>query len=589
MKATAADLDDYDHIFLTQVPSSKLLVFIISTFGEGDPTDNSYRFCTTLAALHDGGNKEACHQLQYAAFGLGNRNYKHYNRIIDIVDDTLQSLGAHRLLGVGRADEAKGGMSTDEDFMEWKESALECIRQKFGVEATPMVYQPALEIIPTEADHSQLHLGEQPAHHLHGRTKADTRPFAAPIVTMRDLATSDPLRRCVHLEVDLTGARTKYQTGDHLAVWPVNCDDEVERLCRLLGLSEADRTAAVEIRPTETASLPTPTTRETILRHYLEISGPVSRDLLGLLVNYCPTPEASQVLTALYKNKETFQKHVSSRCLTVGKVMEMAGGVDALWDQVPFSLLVETLGKLQPRFYSIASSPSVSPNQPAITVSTTVKIIDANCRFYGLASHYLLAATQRGHEQRAMGKEAAPRYQLSSGGKILVQLRRSTFKLPASTTRPIIMVGAGTGIAPFRAFVQERAAIAARALPVGPMLLLFGCRSPSEDFLYSDEWAKYQTQCPNFRVEPVFSRYPDGGEKRYVQDRLMEVKDLVAELLEQGAAFYICGSAEMARNVRESLVQIVAEWKAWDETQAERYIMGYLKRARLLQEDVWSN
>lgn len=587
MKATAADLDDYDHEFLTQVPSSKILVFIISTFGEGDPTDNSYRFCTTLAALHDGGNKETLHQLQYAAFGLGNRNYKHYNRIIDIVDETFQSLGAHRLLTVGRADEAKGGMSTDEDFMEWKESALECISQKFGVEATTVVYKPALVIVPTEADQNQLHLGEQPAHHLNGRTKKDShRPVAAPIVAVRDLATSDHLRQCIHLEVDLTGARIKYQTGDHLAVWPVNCDDEVERLCRLLSLSEADRTAAVEIRPKETAPLPTPTTRETILRHYLEISGPVSRDLLGLLVNYCPTPEASRVLTTLYKNKEAFKNHVSSHCLTVGKVMEMAGGLDALWDKVPFSLLVETLGKLQPRFYSIASSPSISPNQPAITVSTTSKILGSDCRFYGVASNYLLAAAKRGHKP---DDKEAPRYKLSSSGKVLVQLRRSTFKLPASATRPIIMVGAGTGIAPFRAFVQERAAMAARGLTVGQMVLLFGCRSPSEDFLYGDEWAKYQAQLPDFRVEPVFSRYPNGREKVYVQDRLMEMKELVAELLEQGAAFYICGSADMARNVRGNLVQILAEFKSWDETQAESYIMGYMKRARLLQEDVWSN
>ena len=580
----AADFDDYDYEELTSVSSDKILVFIVSTFGEGDPTDNSVRFFSSIAALRAQAEKTSLQNLQYSAFGLGNRNYKYFNKMIDLLDETFENLGGQRLGPVGRADEAISSMSTQEDFSEWKENVLDCIKLKFKVDELEVVYKPAFDIVPNDGQPNTVYLGEPNARYLAGESTKPrsglSNPYAATVIVSKDLAT-DENRKAVHLEFDLSAAGWKYQTGDHIAVWPINPDVEVERLCQLLGLTENDRKEVIEIRSRDQdmpVPVPSPTTKETILRYYLELCGAVSPDVLRLLVQFCPTEESRDVLSGLVKDKNAFRTQVSSRCMTIGQVMEMVGS-EAVWKDVPFSLLVECLGKLQPRYYSIASSPSVAPRQPAVTVSITSKLLDPSnpeVRLQGVASNYLYAIKcGRDTEKAAQAKGVC--YQLEgprsilSGGKVLVHLRRSTFKLPALPNRPIIMVAAGTGVAPFRAFVQERAAMTARGVVIGPMLLILGCRSPTDGFFYHEEWEAYKTSLPLLEVVPAFSRH---GEKMYVQDLLWKLKDRISSLLDDDASFYICGSADMARNVRNKLKSIVADSKGWSELQNLDFAQG---------------
>lgn len=602
LRAAAADLDDYDHEHLIDVTLNKTLVFIVSTFGEGDPTDNSINFLSAIARLGGSSSDGCLRDLQYLAFGLGNKNYKHYNKIIDVIDERFQTLGATRLGEVGRADEAKGNMATEEDFMEWKETALILMGSKLGVEERDRGYTPEFEIVAAHVEEHKVYLGERTVKELYGGEKvmSTTRPneaYAAPVASTKVLV-GNPDRHCIHVAFDLSRARLKYQSGDHLAVWPVNPDEEVERLCRLLGLSPQDRETAIEIKSKvdgKQVPIPSPTTRETILRYYLEVCGPASRDLLRLLIEYCPSEEARNVMVKLTKDKDAYKSQVSARCLTIGKVMQLAGG-EAVWTTLPFSLFVECLGKLQPRYYSIASSPSVTPLQPEITVSVTSKVLESStpgAKLLGVASNYLLAvkSDRDTNEGEVAGMKGAayhldgPRSKLS-GGKVLVHLRRSTFKLPANSQRPIIMVASGTGIAPFRAFVQERAAMAAHGLPIGPMFLIFGCRAPSDGFLYKDEWESYQRRLPCLEVVTAFSRH---GDKKYVQDRLFEAREKIVAHLDNDASFYICGSADMARGVREKLAAVFSAARGWSDVQAERYIMGEMKQARRLQEDVWTS
>ena len=129
--------------------------------------------------------------------------------------------------------------------------------------------------------------------------------------------------------------------------------------------------------------------------------------------------------------------------------------------------------------------------------------------------------------------------------------------------------------------------MAAHGISVGPMLLLFGCRSTTDGFLFKDEWASFASQLPSFEMQLAFSRV--GDKSQYVQDLLLQMRERVSALLEQGAAFYICGSADMARVVRNRLMEIISQSKGWDEQKAERYVMGEMKQAKLLQEDVWSS
>lgn len=586
-----ADLDDHDHEDLSEVPSSKLIVFVVSTFGEGDPTDNSVAFCSVLKALRATGNTQLLTHLRYAAFGLGNRNYRHYNKIVDLVDTTLQELGARRVGTVGKADEAKTGTAIDEDFLEWSDLMLESLSEIFGVERRPMVYSPELDVVAADSK-TELILAREAQSSIN---------IAAAMVAARIL-TNGLDQRCFHLEFDLSSNRSmKYQTGDHLLVWPHNSVSDVLVLCRLLGLDEMERTQPVEIKSrlqagNHSTAFPSPTTKETVLRHYLDISGPVSRDLLRQLAVFSPTPAAGEYLLALAKDKTKFHTTVSLGHLSLANVMQLAAS-DQVWNQLPFTFLLECLGKLQPRYYSIASSPSVSPFQPAITLAITRKALCApSCgahlqrsHFYGVASNYLLAVKRsqksNGNSNSQQSLDEGPDYGIINN-QVLLQIRRSTFKLPANPQRPILMIAAGTGIAPFRAFVQERAAMAARGLPVGGSLLLFGCRSPTEDYLYEHEWRNHAATLTGFEIINAFSR--SGERKVYVQDKLLEVKDRVAEFLEKDAAVYICGSADMAREVRRVLMKVVMEMRNWTEEEAERYVMEDMKKAKRLQEDVWS-
>jgi NADPH-ferrihemoprotein reductase len=591
LRVAIADLDDHDHKHLREMPSSKLIVFVVSTFGEGDPTDNSVAFCSVLKALRATGNTQLLTHLRYAAFGLGNRNYRYYNKIVDLVDTTLQELGARRIGTVGKADEAKGGAATDEDFLEWSNSMLQSLGEMFGVEKRPMVYSPELDVVAADPK-TEVTLAREAQPNIN---------IPAAMVAARVL-TNGLDRRCFHLEFDLSSNRSmKYQTGDHLLVWPHNSVSDVRGLCRLLGLGEMERTQPVKIESrlqggNYAASFPSPTTKETILRHYLDISGPVPRDVLRQLATFSPLPAAGEYLLALAKDKERFHTTVSLAHLSLANVMQLAAG-DQVWNQLPFTFLLECLGKLQPRYYSIASSPSVSPFQPAITLAITRKVLGASrCgaflqrpHFHGVASNYLLAVKRsqksNGNSNSQQPLDEGPDYGIINN-QVLVQIRRSTFKLPGNPKRPIVMVASGTGVAPFRAFVQERAAMAARGLAVGGSLLLFGCRSPTEDYLYDHEWRDQVATLPGFEVINAFSRY--GGRKVYVQDKLLEVKDRIAGLLEKDATVYICGRADMAREVRRALMKVVMEMRNWTEEEAERYVMEDMKKAKRLQEDVWS-
>lgn len=487
--------------------------------------------------------------------------------------------------------------------MDWKEAVLEDLGKAIVLSERPITYQPNIDILDVCVDDHTIYLGEPSEKALQGVTEKvaynANNPYAAPVAASRVLSPT-PDRICTHMEFNIVGAPAlRYQTGDHLAVSPVNPDNEVELLFSLLDLDEVTRSRPIIISAKEGAttgkpSLPSPTTRETLFKYYLEICALPSRDFVVLLSEYAPTVAAKEALLRLGTNKEAFRSEVVARYLTTGKLMQLVEP-DRKWTSVPYSLLVENFNHIQPRYYSISSSPLVQPRQPAVTVAVDRRKIPSEEAakkeqgFLGLASNYLLA-----HEQLQNGRDRngatydleGPRGKLS-GSKVYVHVRKSTFKLPTQSHTPIIMVAAGTGIAPFRGFLQERARLAELGKPVGKMVLFFGCRDDDVDFLYKDEWQLWQEQFrESFVMVPCFSRLK-GQRKKYVQDGLLEHKELVANLIEERAAFYVCGAASMAREVRSRLVNVLSESSGVSSNEADATISGRMRRAGLYQEDVW--
>ncbi|KAL3466282.1 hypothetical protein BJX64DRAFT_295770 [Aspergillus heterothallicus] len=601
-----ADLSDYDPESVSELAGSqgKLAVFVLSTYGEGDPADNTIEFWDWLNASDkkkQEGDQKLFDGLRYFAFGLGNSNYKFYNRVIDRVAEVLDNHGAQALLPIARANDANG--TTQEDFIAWKETLFTYFREELGFTQSELVYQPAISVTQNSSiDVSTLNRGE-PRH--------SPSPVAIPITGIRQLFEPTSDRHCLHIDLDISGTPdVVYKTGDHLGVWPSNPDEEVNLLLQMLGRTDDANTpisiSAIEGSDAEDTSkkVPSPTTLLVLLRHYLEITALIPRDILATLASFAPTPEAKTFLATLANNKEAYAEFTRRNHLTLARVLAAASGSQQTWNTLPLSYIIETLPPLQPRYYSISSSSVVSPRKISLTVLVLKTALPDNAAVSipGLTSTYLLSQSDLPSSSSSSSSSLPSEYtntllpltQTNTGEppqrKILSHLRRSTFKLPRLPTTPLILIAAGTGLAPLRAFLHERRQLLKIGREVGDMLLFFGCRRPDEDFIYRAELDEMAAAFGGkLKVVTAFSRFEDGAVKKgYVQDRIVEFQDDVREfLVERRGNLYICGRAGMAREVERRITGFL---KVGEEEggvrEAEEWVRGVKRRGKW-QEDVW--
>jgi NADPH-ferrihemoprotein reductase len=593
-EALAADLSDYDTETISQIPATKLVIFIISTYGEGDPSDNAAGLWEWINS-----SNRSVQNLRYVALGLGNKNYKYFNRVVNVVSEALDNAGAARLLPVGRADDSNG--STEEDFMAWRDFLFAFFRTGLGFEEKEMAYEPTLAVVDDESmTPIDLHAGE-PSRLYKSRLAINSPIRAVPVISSRELFINSS-RNCLHLEFDLHQfPELKYKTGDHLAVWPANPDTEVTRLLHVLGLTnKKDMPLLItSLDPSIKTKIPSPTTLDTIFYYYLEICAPVSRDAISALVQFAPTPSAKKFLSNLGADKSTYHSFQSQHILNFGRLLELTPTEGHNWSSLPLPFLLETLPTLQPRYYSISSSSVASPRQPSITAAVTATPLPQNptAILHGLTTNYLLSLTHSLHVSTPP-PPSTPTYPLTGpnnlliGGKLHIHLRKSKFKLPILSSRPLIMVAAGTGIAPFLGFLQERNRLNSMGRATGPMLLFFGCRNSTTDYLYRSELHSLQESLggePHLQIITAFSREEStlSGGRMYVQEKIKQHAEKVCTMLEDGGSnFYICGSASMAREVAKVVGEEMAKVHEWDETSLRAWSEGE-KRVGRWQEDVW--
>lgn len=577
-----ADLSDYDPESIALIPRSKLAIFIVSTYGEGDPSDNTAEFWDWVAKAQGA----PLANLQYVSFGLGNTNYKFYNRVVDVVTDALERLGATALMPVGKANDAEGG--TAEDFMGWKDELFRTLVGKLGMSEREASYLPTMLV---EADNSLV-----PVDLNHGEplSVAGTSPVRALSVShSRELLNSTD-RHCLHLELDINEhPQIGYKTGDHLAIWPGNTDAEVDVLLQVLDLADQRHTpiSIKSLDPTVKIPIPTPTTYEALFRNYLEIGAPPNRDSISGLAQFAPTEAAKAFLLRLGKDKDAYADFTSRTHITLGRILQIACPTEK-WSSIPLAYLVETLPPMKPRYYSISSSSITSPRTPSITIAVSQTPTAQNPAeiIYGVTSNYLLSLTSQMTSNQPNPQD--PRYCLDGpnnalqGGKVFAHIRRSKFKLPAQSSYPLIMVAAGTGLAPFRAFIAERCRLLQIGKPVGEMILFFGCRHPDEDFIYRGELEEMERALGGkLRIVTAFSRV-EGQPRVYVQDRVLESSSDIVRFLHSDSTFYICGRAAMAREVEKAVGDVVRKANEWTEEEVDSWTKS-IKRQRKWQEDVW--
>ncbi|EOX1815277.1 assimilatory sulfite reductase (NADPH) flavoprotein subunit [Vibrio cholerae] len=365
------------------------------------------------------------------------------------------------------------------------------------------------------------------------------QPYTASLSTSQKITGRDSGKDVRHIEIDLTDSGITYQPGDALGVWYENRPQLVNALLDSVGLS-GHKEVQVD---GETLSL------HLALTHHYEITAANPQ----LVAQFAELAQ-SQKLTSLAQDKEALREY-ATRTQVIDVLRE---------EKVPLSAtqLLSLLRRLTPRLYSIASSQSEVGEEVHLTVGVV------EYEYEG--------------EQRLGGASSFLAHQLEEGAPVKVFVEHNNnFKLPSDDNAPLIMVGPGTGIAPFRSFIQERENRGA----AGKNWLLFGDRTFTQDFLYQVEWQKYLKSGVLNRLDVAFSR--DQHEKVYVQHRLLEQAELVWQWLQEGAYFYVCGDASrMAKDVHQALITVVEQQGGLNREQAEEYV-SELRKAKRYQRDVY--
>ncbi|KAG1406309.1 hypothetical protein G6F60_003018 [Rhizopus arrhizus] len=608
VSAMTADIEQYDLSYLDTVPNDYLVFFIMSTYGEGEPTDNAVELWNLLTDESPifSSTSNRLENLRYIAFGLGNKTYEHYNEVVRKIDSRLIELGAKR---IGERGEGDDDGTMEEDFLAWQESMWPAFCEALGLDGGYVQdgsHQATYKVNElTVYDQAKVYLGEIGEWLKDGSSVVydAKRPYNAPMTSIDLFKGGD--RHCLHIEIDISGTNLSYQTGDHVAIWPTNNEVEVNRLAQVLGLQhKLDTVIHVESLDPATSKrfpFPVPTTYRAVFRHYLDICSAVSRQVLMSLVEYAPNEFLKEALQKLSSDKDIYRERVSDMNRNLGEVLHMLAeqaslDVNGAFASVPFDLVIESISRLQPRYYSISSSSMESPNMITATIVTLQYSPEEGRIVYGVNTNYLWRIHERINQLTP--NNTIPEYSLSGPrdslfvesklARVPIHIRRSQFKLPINASVPVIMIGPGTGVAPFRGFVRERVLQKKQGKPLGPTILFFGCRNRAEDFLYQEEWPElFEVLGEESRLITAFSR-EEAGKKIYVQHRLMEHGQAMWELLEKGAYVYVCGDAKnMARDVNQTFVKFAQQFGGLDELKSQDYVKNLRSTGRY-QEDVWS-
>jgi len=503
-------------------------LILVSTYGDGDAPDGVQPFYEQLCLEHF----PRMDKLSYAVFALGDRHYEHFCKFGKDLDVKLAALGANPL-----ADRVDCDVDVDELFAQWKAEMIARLNENPPM---PPRKTPAL---PKESSAPQSPESatdsEPPA------IKAFTRdsPLLAPVIDKRSLTHVASTKSTLHVAFSIEGTALRYEVGDACGVIPTNDLNLVAEILQKLQFNGNE-------------SVPSVKSGATTLHGALARERQITRLNRKIVQAFATRGNCASLLDLLQpEHQAALDAYIYDRGF-IDLLIEYPGVVDDPNE------LIALLPKLTPRLYSISSSPAAHAGQ----IHTTVAVVrfTAHDRDRGGVCSTLLA----------------DRTSLTDRLPIYIQPNKK-FKLPPNPDAPIIMIGPGTGIAPFRGFLHERRALGHK----GRNWLFFGERSSATDYLYRDELESMHADGHLTRLDTAFSR--DNGHKVYVQDRMMEQAPQFWSWLQDGASVYVCGdAARMAKDVHGTLCRIVQAEGNMASQAAEEYV-GALKEDHRYHRDVY--
>ena len=628
-------------------------VFVVSSTGDGDAPDNCDAFFTRLKRAAKTGAGKAGVGSQYCVLGLGDQNYSAFMAVPRAFTAAMEKAGATAFYPRGEADDTLGLYEYAETWQEglWaplrhavkrapafvadpEGAAAEAAGAKAEAKAAaaaakkttspaaaddevsstaPIEGVPAMPACRTRvawlaADDTAAvaaypvgTVGAKPADG--GAAFSAASPYLAPISKRALLTDSRSDRRVVHVEFDLSGAAASgaaaYEPGDSIGVLPANDPALVARVADRLGLDLEARFdllwaeghepppgapggSGSEPPPVPLPHIRRPATVRDALTHAVDLTSPARKSQLRVFAEYCAEddPGKRNLLALCAKSgKARYAREIVEERASTLDLLNMAPSCFAgPSGSEHFGAFLDAVPPLQPRMYSITTAPETAPATPAVAFSVVRFRSPAGASREGVATNWL------------------DRLEPLATARVPVFIKRSVaFRPPDSLATPTLMIGPGTGVAPFRGFLQRRAAMLARATEaekaaVGPCWLFFGCRRAEEDFLYRADLEAFETNGVLDALHCAFSRENPSGEKTYVQHLMRgKMTEIAALVSAPGARVYVCGDGGgMAKDVHAALRDaLVTLPEVADEQAAEAALAAMTKEGRYVR-DIWS-
>jgi len=517
-KATALDA-----VTPEQLAGMSHVLVVTSTYGEGEMPDNAGLFWDAIQAS----TVPRLEGLQYAVLGLGDTSYDEFCQAGKLIDTRFEQLGATRI-----HDRVDCDVDFEDPAALWSAAVLDRLAAEAG--AQPGAGEAAgATATSAAAGGAGASRASRPGSQWNKRN-----PYRSTLAVNRLLSSPRSAKEIRHFEFELGDSGIEYSAGDALAVVPLNDPALVGELLEHLGANGSEE---LDGRPLAE-----------VLRVDREIRTP-SKDLIADLVQRAPSSELAAVVSH-------GDKHELDRWLWGRDVLDLlrdAGPAAPSLDE-----LLPNLRGLQARQYSISSSPLAHPDRIHLTIAS-VRYGDVHRSHAGVASTYLAD-------------------RVLADGEVDVYLQpNASFGVPSDDDAPMVMIGPGTGIAPFRGFLHERAASGA----TGRNWLFFGDQHRDTDFVYEDELTELQERGVLDRLDLAFSR--DQAEKVYVQTRMREQATELYRWLEDGAHVYVCGDASrMAKDVEQALLDVIASQRGRGDDDAQSYLAD-MRRGKRYVRDVY--
>ncbi|HHT7239771.1 TPA: bifunctional cytochrome P450/NADPH--P450 reductase [Bacillus cereus] len=523
-------------------------VLIVTSSYNGQPPESAAQFVKWLEQA----NTEECAGIRYAVFGCGDRNWANtYQSVPKFIDKELEQKGAIRFITRGEAD---AGGDFENDFTQWQEVMWKEVSNTFGLQI-----QEGKESAPHQSSLSVQVISGPPVNPIAQNNNA----VHATVVANQELQSAESERSTRYIEIALPEGVT-YQEGDHLGVLPSNSLKNVNRILKRFGLNGKDQ-VILSTSGSSTVHLPLdrPVSLIDLLSHSVEIQEAATRVQIRELAKFTVCPPHKYELEALVEDG-VYQDQILKKRISMLDLLEK---YDAC--EIPFEHFLELLPALKPRYYSISSSPLVAQDRLSITVGVVSEASwSGQGEYKGVASNYL-AQLQKEEEITCF-----------------IRTPESRFQLPENPETPIIMVGPGTGVAPFRGFLQRRRVQQQKGMKLGEAHLYFGCRHPEKDYLYRTELERDEND-GLLSLHTAFSRW-EGHQKTYVQHVMKQDGAKLISLLDNGAHLYICGDgSRMAPDVEDTLCHAYQEIHGGNEQEARKWL-DQLQHEGRYGKDVWA-